>query len=174
MEIEEEIKQYVIEAKKQGKSVEEIRNRFKEMYKRNKRVLKLVLQEVDKVLEEYLDEEMTDLNNKIKKLKGGFNKKMPKKKDDFEEDEEDEEDEDDEDEEEEDEDEFGGFDHKEPEPKVKKRVPKKPSNYVFQHTPETLRLVDPVRKVVIVEGANEASLQLQMLAKILQMLEDRL
>ena len=162
--VEEAVRQWIREAKKQGLSDKEIEESFNEINKKNKQIRKLF----KKV---FLEEEKIDKNKEIiDKLKGGFKEKMPKKDteqydDDFELEYEEAEAEEEEEEEEE-----------EPkvEPKPKRRVPKVNPSYFFDHVPEKIRLLDPVKKTVIFEGPNETSLILQMNARMLQLLEEKL
>jgi len=158
---EEAIREYVTEARKQGISEKDIRKKFAKMNRRNKQVMGLVK-------EVLLEERISQNKKNLEKLKGGFNK-MPKQKmpksfrsddDDFDLDEEEEEEEEEE--------------EVEVKPKPKVREPKVNPNYFFDHHPEKIRLLDPVKKTIIFEGTNEMSLLLQMNARILQLLEEKL
>ena len=162
---EEAIRDYIQEARKQGVPEKKIRALFNKMNGRNKEVMSLV----KKIL---LEERISQNKKNLEKLKGGFNKKMPKKEkkvveeDDFDlEEEDDEEDDDEEDEEVE-----------EVKPKKSKRVKKEKINpaWFVSVEPERLRVLDPVKKTIIMEANNATELGLQLQVKILQLLEEKL
>jgi len=160
---EEAIREYIQEARKQGVPEKDIRKKFAKMNRRNKDVMGLVK-------EVLLEERISQNKKNLEKLKGGFNKKMPKKEtEQYDEDFDLSQDEDDEDEDFEDE--VVGTAKEKPK---RKRVPKVNPNYFFDHNPEKIRLLDPVKKTVIFEGGNEMSVLLQMNARILQLLEEKL
>jgi len=155
-----ELVEFINQAKELGLTEKEIQKKFKKYPREVKDFVKGML----------LEKRIETNKTKLKKLKGGFNKnKMPKKTeteqydDDF-----DLTDEDDEDEE------FEDEVIEKPKPKLKRAKPKVNPNYFFDHSPEKIRLLDPIKKTVIFEGGNEMSVLLQMNARILQLLEEKL
>lgn len=166
-ETREQIKEWVRMSFKAGYSLKEL----KEKTKKFPRDAKLIIEKEYKTLQRADKKSMRKIGNKLKridKLKGGFDK-MPKDTEqydddfDFGDDEEEEEEEDYEVEE-------------KPKPKPKKKVVKKIArkDYLLQHSPERIMLVDPVKKQVLIEGSNVNDLTLQLLMKIYQKVEESL
>lgn len=162
----EQLKEWVALAFQEGYTLKQTKEGFKK-FPRDARLFVLKEYQALKRADKKTLKKVEGKLKNIDKLKGGFDKKMPKEELYNEE-----------------EDEFNDVDFEDDEeevveekPKPKRKVARQPKvnpAWFVAAEPEKFRVIDPIKKTVILESNNAADLSIQLQVKILQMLEEKL